>query len=184
MRVIAGDVKGRRLKTPKDDRVRPTEDRIKENIFNLLFGPFYGTTVLDLFAGTGHMGIEFLSRGADFCWFCDNHPDSLRLIHDNLSLTGYMNKSEIVNGSFEKCLNLAKERDVQFDYVYIDPPYDQKAYYDEAVTIIAQKKLLSTGGRIIMEAPDRYEFSEYEHLTLLRKKTYGKKNIWIYESCD
>lgn len=184
MRVIAGEVKGRRLKTPKDNRVRPTEDRIKENIFNVLFGPFSGTVVLDLFAGTGHMGIEFLSRGADTCWFCDNHPDSLRLIQENLSLTGYRNRSHVVNGSYEKCLNMAKEKDVQFDYVYIDPPYDQKKFYDDSVRLIMQEELLAEGGRIIVEAPNIYDFSEYEHLTLFRKKKYGNKNIWIYESCD
>lgn len=184
MRVIAGEVKGRRLKTPKNNRIRPTEDRIKENIFNILFGPFSGTVVLDLFSGTGHMGIEFLSRGAEICWFCDNHPDSQRLIQKNLSLTGYRNKSQIVNGSYVKCLNQAKEKDAQFHYVYIDPPYDRREYYDESVRLIVENNLLAEDGRIILEAPDRYDFSDYEHLKLFRKKQYGKKNIWIFESCD
>ncbi|MDD7362956.1 MAG: 16S rRNA (guanine(966)-N(2))-methyltransferase RsmD [Peptoniphilus sp.] len=184
MRVIAGELKGRRLKHPKGDRIRPTEDRIKENVFNLLFGPFDGAKVLDLFAGTGHIGIEFLSRGAEMCWFCDNHPQSIRLIRDNLRETGYNGKSQVFQMSYDLCLKRAAEEEITFDYIYIDPPYKHREFYDRAATWIGEHGLLDTGGRIIFEAPDTYSFSAFDHLILTRKKTYGKKIIWIYESCD
>lgn len=184
MRVIAGEAKGRRLVRPKGDRIRPTEDRIKENIFNLLFGPFTDVDVLDLFAGTGHMGIEFLSRGAKSCWFCDNHRESIQLIRDNIARTGYNDKSQVFQMSFELCLKRAEEARVAFDYIYVDPPYTHRDYYDRAARIIGEKNLLNRGGRVIFEAPETYSFPEYEYLNCVQKKRYGKKNIWIYESCD
>lgn len=184
MRVIAGEKKGQRLKTPKGDRIRPTEDRIKENVFNLLYGPFSGANVLDLFSGTGHMGIEFLSRGADFAWFCDNHRESIRITRENISITGYNEKSKVVDGSFEACLDLARKENVTFDYIYVDPPYANRDFYDRTASIVGVDHLLAPGGRMVFESPKDYDFSDYEHFKLVRQKAYGKKIIWIYESCD
>lgn len=184
MRVIAGEKKGQRLKTPKGDRIRPTEDRIKENVFNLLYGPFSGVSVLDLFSGTGHMGIEFLSRGATSAWFCDNHRESIRITRENIKITGYNDKSRVVEGSFEHCLELAVNEEMAFDYIYVDPPYANRDFYDRAAHTIGAHRLLSSGGRLVFEAPKEYTFSHYEHLALVREKAYGKKKIWIYESCD
>ncbi|MDY3119292.1 MAG: 16S rRNA (guanine(966)-N(2))-methyltransferase RsmD [Peptoniphilus sp.] len=184
MRVIAGEKKGRRLKTPKGERVRPTEDRIKENVFNLLYSPFSGVCVLDLFAGTGHIGIEFLSRGAEKAWFCDNHPESLRIIRENIKITGYNEKSKVVETSFEKCLSLARDEAMAFDYIYVDPPYANRDYYDRTAKDVSTYALLAPGGRMVFEAPKAYVFSDYNQLHLVREKAYGTKIIWIYESCD
>lgn len=184
MRIISGELKGRRLKLPKGDRIRPTEDRIKENVFNLLFGPFEGVSVLDLFSGTGHIGIEFLSRGARNCWFCDNHTDSIRLIRENVAIVRYENKSRIFQLSFEKCLAIASKEQKAFDYIYIDPPYKHRDYYDKSVCQILKMHLLTSDARVILEAPSDYIFDDYDGLSLIRKKNYGSKSVWIYESCD
>ncbi|MDQ0507793.1 Ribosomal RNA small subunit methyltransferase D [Aedoeadaptatus ivorii] len=184
MRIIAGEKRGRKLKTPKGDRIRPTEDRIKESIFNVLFGPFSDVNALDLFAGTGGIGIEFLSRGAAMVWFCDKHPDSLRLIRENLNLTGYNSKSRVFEGSYEQCLSEAADRGMRFDYIYLDPPYAERAYYSEAIRAVVASDLLKEQGRLILEAPREYEFEDVTGLRLARLKKYGNKKIWIYESCD
>ena len=85
MRIIAGEYKGRRLTSPADDRVRPTTDKAKEAIFSILTNEIYGSYVLDLFAGSGNLGLEALSRGAEHCWFADSSRDSLKLIRGNIS---------------------------------------------------------------------------------------------------
>lgn len=84
MRIIAGIYKGRRLTSPIDDRVRPTTDKVKEAIFSILTNEIYGSNVLDLFSGSGNLGLEALSRGAQHCWFCDSSRDSLKLIRENI----------------------------------------------------------------------------------------------------
>ena len=84
MRIIAGDYKGRRLTSPADNRVRPTTDKVKEAIFSILTNEIYGSYVLDLFAGSGNLGLEALSRGAEHCWFGDSSRDSIKLIRENV----------------------------------------------------------------------------------------------------
>ena len=100
MRIIAGDYKGRRLETPRDYSVRPTTDKVKEAMFSILTNDIWGSRVLDLFAGTGSLGLEALSRGASECVFADQSRDSLRIIRNNIEHCGAGGKAKVVQGDY------------------------------------------------------------------------------------
>lgn len=122
MRVITGSCRGKRLVTPDGLDTRPTTDKVKESIFNAIQFDIEGRRVLDLFAGSGQMGIEALSRGAKSAVFVDNSQKSLRCIRENLENTKLQSVSEVVNVDFELYLNRIKDK---FDIVFLDPPYNK-----------------------------------------------------------
>jgi len=125
MRIISGDSKGRKLATPKDLSLRPTSDRVKESIFNILRGQIEGGTVLDLFAGTGNLGIEALSRGAKEVTFVEKGKQALRLIQKNLEQFGMEERSEVLPTDANRAIEILKERGKAFDLIFMDPPYEQ-----------------------------------------------------------
>ena len=126
LRIIGGELKGKRLCSIRGSAVRPTADRLRESIFNILFPCIHGSIVLDLFAGTGAYGIEALSRGAESAVFIDNNKEALSAIKKNLASCAYDNKARVINWDIRKnlnCLNLIPYS--RFDLIFIDPPYDQ-----------------------------------------------------------
>ena len=145
MRVIAGKYRGRVINIPKDDRIRPTMDRIKETVFNVIQGYVEGARVLDLFAGTGNLGIEALSRGANEVVFVDNHPDSISLINKNLSkMEGNI---KVVKADYS--LFLQSQRD-PFDVIFIDAPYHCELG-PRAVRYVIENDLLEEDGVLCFE---------------------------------
>ena len=149
MRVITGKYRGKVLLSPdKKSRTRPTTDRIKETMFNILFskGVCDGICVLDLFAGTGALGIEALSRGAESCIFIDIETDSCKLIRQNLAAVGA--KGEVYHAAYKTAL--AKLSGKTFDLILIDPPYHQEKE-QEILELIAQYELLAAKGVIVVE---------------------------------
>lgn len=184
MRVISGNARGRKLKSPKDTSIRPTEDRVKENVFNILQGPFYGVKALDLFSGTGSIGIEFLSRGADLVWFNDNSLKSKELILANLTLLNYLNQGKVFSKNYRDLLEMAFDKNFAFDYIYLDPPYVRKDYYIDSLYLIDRMNLLNPEGRLIIEAPENTNFEFPESLDLLKFKKYGSTGIWILKKCE
>ena len=145
MRVISGSAKGRKLKTPKDMDVRPTSDSVKEAVFNIIREDISGRRVLDLFAGSGQMGIEALSRGARDAVFVDISSVSLKLVRENLNLCGF--SGETVKEDAVNYLQHAKP----FDLIFIDPPYDS-AYYEKVIEMIKSFDILTDSGIIIIES--------------------------------
>ncbi len=132
MRVISGLRKGHKLKSPKGQDIRPTEDRIKESLFNII-GPLKKESlVLDLFAGTGSIGIEFLSRGAKFVYFIDSSNESIRIIKDNLSLTKFLDSASIHKMDSINSIKFLREKGILFDYIFIDPPYEKHNLFFKA----------------------------------------------------
>jgi 16S rRNA (guanine966-N2)-methyltransferase len=123
MRIISGTSKGRRLVTPKGPALRPTSDRVKQSIFNILGEEVEGKVVLDLFAGTGNLGIEALSRGAKKVSFVEKSRQALRLIKKNLLQCGMMGQSEIVPKDVNRAIGILNERGESFDLILMDPPY-------------------------------------------------------------
>ena len=126
LRIIGGELKGKRLYSIRGSAVRPTADRLRESIFNILFPCIHGSIVLDLFAGTGAYGIEALSRGAESAVFIDNNKEALSAIKKNLVSCAYDNKARVISWDIRKnlnCLNLIPYS--RFDLIFIDPPYDQ-----------------------------------------------------------
>lgn len=144
MRVIAGRFKGRTLVAPEQD-ARPTLDRMKETLFNILNFRLQDAAVLDLFAGSGQLAIESLSRGAKRAVLCDCGRDAVNAIKRNFDKIGQ--KAEIYKCDYALCLS---KLDCQFDVVFIDPPY-QSGYYVNALTLIDKRQLLSTDGIIVCE---------------------------------
>lgn len=115
MRIVSGKYRGKKLNSPKNENVRPTADRVKENVFNILQNRIYGCRFLDLFAGSGAMGIEAISRGAEFVRFCDVSKESVALLKQNL--TGIEGDYQICHCDYKMAL------EGEFDVIYIDPPY-------------------------------------------------------------
>ena len=125
MRIISGTSKGRKLATPRSQSLRPTSDRVKESIFNILRVEMEGKVVLDLFAGTGNLGIEALSRGAKKAIFVEKGRQAIRLIQRNLTPLGLEERSEIVLKDANQAIGILKQRGESFDLILMDPPYEK-----------------------------------------------------------
>jgi 16S rRNA (guanine966-N2)-methyltransferase len=125
MRIIGGASKGRKLVTPKSLSLRPTSDRVKESIFNILGGEIEGGVVLDLFAGTGNLGIEALSRGAKKVIFVEKGRHALGLILRNLAQFGLEGRSEVLPIDANRSIEILKQRGKTFDLIFMDPPYEK-----------------------------------------------------------
>ena len=124
MRVLTGQCKGKILKVPKEKSLRPTAARIKKSMFDILGSEVPGTKVLDLFSGSGNLGIEALSLGAGSCVFVEKNPATARMIAQNLRSCGYAEQSRIRNFDFRRALSMLSAKNCGFDLVFIDPPYE------------------------------------------------------------
>lgn len=145
MRVITGTARGRRLKTPENYDIRPTTDNVKESIFNIIQFDIEGRRVLDLFAGTGQLGIECLSRGAAEAVFVDESSAAVKIVKENLKICG-------LSAAVMQCDAISFLRGCgKFDLIFIDPPYDSDIY-NEVLKTINSVDILSDGGIIICEA--------------------------------
>ena len=157
MRVIAGSKRRTLLKTIAGDNTRPTTDRIKETLFNILQDDLYACHFLDLFAGSGQMGIEALSRGAGEAVFVENNKEALACIRDNLQKTAFTNQATVMGQDVLSALSTLSVS-APFDIVFMDPPY--KLEIEEAVLIaLAKKNLVRENSLIIIEADLKRDFS-------------------------
>jgi len=148
MRIIAGSARGRKLKELQGMETRPTTDKVKESMFNIIQFELEGRRVLDLFGGTGQLGIEALSRGADHCTFVDQRREAAALIRENLKLTGFAGRAQVVQGDALSFLASCRER---FDVVLLDPPY-QSGLLEKSVERMTQFDILREHGIIVCES--------------------------------
>ena len=177
MRVITGTARGRRLKELAGMETRPTTDRVKEGLFSALQFDIEGRRVLDLFAGTGQLGIEALSRGAQSAVFVDRRADAVKLIRENLELTELSGRARVIAG--DSMAYLASLREC-FDLIFLDPPY-QAGLLEPALAHIAAFDILSPHGIIAAEAPaDRRLPDLPSPYALYRTYRYGKIGLTIY----
>lgn len=176
MRIISGIRRGANLFSPKGEETRPTTDRVRENIFNLIQTEIFGATVLDLFSGSGAMGIEALSRGAEFCLFSDISKDAVEIIKKNIEKTAFNDKAEIKKASFEDVISSAKKK---YSLVFLDPPY-HKGYSDKAIKLLMEKELLSKDAVIVCETDYDEEISDFDGIMLIKDKTYGRIRVRIF----
>jgi 16S rRNA (guanine966-N2)-methyltransferase len=168
-RIIAGSKKKMILKTPSAGTVRPTTDRIKETLFNIIAADVYGSVMLDLFAGTGQIGLEALSRGADRCVFVEKNNGVFAVLKDNISRTGFDNHMAY---NCDSLLFLRKCTDL-FDIVYIDPPYNS-GLYDKILCVLEQSNVLKENAKIIIEHDMSVEINDnYGILDKYREEKYG-----------
>ena len=174
MRVITGSARGRRLKTPEGMDIRPTTDNVKESLFNILQFDIEGRRVLDLFAGTGQLGIECLSRGAREVVFVDKSRDAVRIVKENLKTCGL--SAPVLQ---QDALAYLRSGQV-FDLIFIDPPYDSGLYKDVLETINSVD-ILSDGGIIICESRREAELPPMREPYGKRKEyAYGKVKLSLY----
>lgn len=182
MRVIAGERRGFRLKSPKNKDIRPTEDRMKETIFNIISPILHGTTVIDCFSGTGGIGIEFLSRGASYAYFVDHSRDAVRLIHENIEHTKYEERSEVLFGDFIRVISLLENRKIQPGYIYMDPPFHDIQLLNRALDMIDRSGLCSPDCLIIVESDISYRNDKlYSTFSLVDRRDYKTKSISFYK---
>ncbi len=175
MRVIAGTARGRKLVEPKDMSVRPTTDMVKEAAFSILQFDIAGRRVLDLFAGTGQLGIEALSRGAAECVFVDSSPASLALVRKNLELCR-MQGAVIQREALSYLADCGR-----FDIVLIDPPY-HKGLYESVLGALFKFDILSDGGIILVESMRNEPMPQAEPPYFLAKTyNYGKISLTTYK---
>ena len=177
MRVITGSARGRRLKELEGMETRPTTDRVKEGLFNVLQFDIEGRRVLDLFAGTGQLGIECLSRGAASAVFVDRRPDAVKLIRENLKLCDLTDRARVVAGDSMEFLKSVREK---FDLVLLDPPY-QAELLEAAIAHIARHDLLAPHGMMAAEHPaDKPLPALSAPYRMGRTYRYGKIAVTIY----
>lgn len=153
MRIIGGTARGRRLATPRDMRVRPTADRVKEAIFNILNGlisQFTGCRVLDVFAGTGNLGIEALSRGASSAVFIENNRQSAALVARNLQSTGFGASSRIIQKDAVAALKTLTQEGLPFNLIFLDPPYE-KGLLEQSLDFIGNSSLVNEESIVVGE---------------------------------
>ena len=174
MRVITGTARGRRLKTPEGMDIRPTTDNVKESVFNIIQFDSDGRRVLDLFAGSGQLGIECLSRGAREVVFIDQSRDAVKVIRENLKACGFSAPvlQQDALGYLSGC--------APFDLIFVDPPYDA-GLYAPVLERINSVDLLSDGGIIICESRRETAMPELTAPYLLRREyRYGKVKLSVY----
>lgn len=183
MRVISGLKKGHRLKSPKGLDVRPTEDRIKESLFNIIGAIHSESIILDLFAGSGSIGIEFLSRGAQKCFFVDISAASLSAVKDNLRHTGLEKDAVIIKKDAKKAILDLNKQNVKFDYIYLDPPFRNEDLLLNVIEEIYNNQILSENGVLIIEHEkelvlnhELYGFIKY------KDRNYGSKTLEFYKN--
>lgn len=177
MRVITGSARGCRLKELEGMETRPTTDRVKEGLFNIIQFDIEGRRVLDLFAGTGQLGIECLSRGAEFAVFLDQRADAVKLIRENLHTTGLQDRAQVIQGDAMAFLNKSPGK---FDLIFLDPPY-QSGLLEEAVQSLTAFDILNPHGIIIAEHPvNRPMPLSVATGYTYRTYRYGKIGLTIY----
>lgn len=179
MRVITGTAKGRRLMTLEGDDIRPTSDKVKCAVFNSIQFDIEGRTVLDLFAGSGSLGIEALSRGAQKAVFVDFNRNSVRVVNENLEHCKLKENATVFNGDSLSYLKTTRER---FDIVFIDPPYN-KQLAQKALPLVV--KVLNDGGIIVCETASDEELPEkIGNYSVTKSDKYSKTKLTIYRYDD
>lgn len=173
MRVISGAAKGRRLKVPKGSALRPTAARVKEALFNILPHALAGYKVLDLFAGTGNLSVEALSRGAAEAVLVDASRHAGKAIHENIATMGFSDRSRVWIASVLTSLRRLSRRGETFDLIFIDPPYE-RGWVEKIMAAMAKEQLLREGGTLVIEHSTRERVEgRYGSLVLTGQRRYG-----------
>ena len=177
MRVITGKARGVTLKTPDGMTTRPTTDRVKEALFSIIQFEIPGANVLDLFGGTGQLGIEALSRGAKSCTFVDAGEPACRLIRENLKHTRLEAEGKVVRSDYLAFLKRCRET---YDIIFLDPPYAE-VFLETALKCIAEIDILQSGGIIVAERPLGKDLPwEFDGFQRSRDYKYGNTLLTVY----
>ncbi len=184
MRIVAGKFRGHRIEAPEDASTRPTADRVREAVFNILAHgiegfTFDGARVLDLFAGTGALGFEALSRGAVFCQFVDDSVEARGLIRRNADALGVLGQVKIWRRDAAKLGPCAPQPG--FNLVFADPPYD-KGLAAKAIASVTEGGWLNAGAVMVVEEAEKTQIADPAGLALLDKRSYGDTQVKFYRA--
>ena len=177
MRIISGTAKGTKLYTLEGNNTRPTLDRVKESLFNIIQNQIKDAIILDLFAGSGALALESLSRGAKYAYLCDNSKTAIQIINKNIIKTRFEEKTKILNKDYKKNIENIKER---FDIIFIDPPYELNIGV-KSIKLILENHILKEDGIIILETDDDIreikQLEELENITIYDLRKYGRVKL-------
>jgi 16S rRNA (guanine966-N2)-methyltransferase len=180
MRVVGGELRGRKLSVTRGRLIRPTSDRVREAIFDILGPGWTFRRVLDLFAGTGSLGIEALSRGAEKAVFVEQGKGALTVLKGNLKALGLQSRSWVLAVPVKKGIAVLGERREVFDLVFMDPPYG-KAVAGKAIEEIARYGILAASGVLVAEHASRDSISLPDGLELTRQRRYGDTAVSFFQ---
>jgi 16S rRNA (guanine966-N2)-methyltransferase len=173
LRVSGGEARGRRLKAPKN--IRPTQGIVKQALFNIVGPDIEGAVVLDLFAGSGAIGIEALSRGAATVWFVDQQPRGLAILRQNLDALGFKERARVVRGDVVRWLEASSNAIKAADFVFLDPPYEDMVL-DRALRVLDREL---TNATVLAEHSRRQQLPTLEHLRIDRERRYGDTVVTV-----
>jgi 16S rRNA (guanine966-N2)-methyltransferase len=181
MRIIGGQARGRRIATLKGMRLRPTADRVKEALFSILTPDLEGARVLDLFAGSGNLSLEALSRGAASALLVDSSREAGQLIERNLADLGFLDRSTVWVKPVSSALRQLGGRRVKYDMVFVDPPYDE-GWLKKVLLSIDERRVLEERGIVVAEHSRREEVADrYGSLAIKHQRAYGDTRLSFFE---
>ena len=184
MRVIAGKAKGRRLRAVEGSDKRPTTDRVKESIFSVMGEKVHDADVLDLFAGTGNLGIEALSRGARTALLVDKDRPASKIIGENLKLTSFLSQAEIWTCDVFAALSRLRSLSQRFDVIFADPPYGQ-GLGQKTLSTLEKSPVLKAQGLFVLEHPIGEDIRACgSPLKLINRKIYGQTAVHFFQHID
>lgn len=175
MKVISGIYKGRKIEGYDINGTRPTMDRVKESLFATIQDYLNDSIILDLFSGSGNLGIEAISQGAKYAYLVDYNNKAVKTIKRNIETIGIRN-CEVLNQDYLKALNYLAEKNIKLDLIFLDPPY-QTNYIEKSIELITRKKLLNSNGIIICESDSLDKITYPEDYKIIKDKKYGDK--WV-----
>ena len=179
MKVISGFLKGRNIKGYNIEGTRPTMDRVKESLFGMIQDMVPQSTVLDLFAGSGNLGLEALSREAKYTYFVDNNPKAITIIKKNIDNISIDN-CKVLNMNYKKALNYFNNNQIKLDLIFLDPPYET-SYIEDSLFLIDKYSLISNKGIVVCESNDLNKIIYSKNYEVLKEKKYGDEYIVILE---
>jgi 16S rRNA (guanine(966)-N(2))-methyltransferase RsmD len=180
MRIISGSAKGKKLYSSKGRNIRPTADRVRESVFNILGNQWKGTRVLDLFSGTGSLGLEAMSRGAQQAVFVEKSKSALQTLRKNVSICGFDSQAIVLAMSVPSGLGVIGQRGESFHIIFADPPYG-KGWVEKTIRHILAHNLLSEDGVLVVEHTLGEAFlRDHGELSFLRQEAYGEATVSFF----
>ena len=178
LRIIAGEARGRRFEAPEGRDTRPTLDRVRENLFNMLQGRVRDARVLDLFAGSGALSLEALSRGAAWAVLADRDREAVRIEKQNLESLGFSGRARLIRGEWQETVRTLGEEGERFDLIFLDPPYAMTDLREMTERLMP---LMTENGWIVLEHQAKAEIRTAEGLTPVKERTWGYCGVKMYE---
>jgi 16S rRNA (guanine966-N2)-methyltransferase len=175
LRIVGGTAKGRKLKGPKTSGIRPASARVRKSLFEIL-SPLEGKVILDLFAGTGSMGMEALSKGAEEVTFVDNDRHAISLLLENLNRTGFLTKSYVLKKSAQSAIPWLSQKGKRYDLIFLDPPYNQ-GHVNDCLVLLKKYPLLSAHGRLVCEHSPQEKPTIFSGLEVTDERKYGQTRV-------